>query len=60
MAKILEQKEKKARCSECECKFSYTYHETREVKHYDYGGGCDVNRVVTCPSCGYSVTVSAR
>jgi len=45
-------------CSGCASILEYTKSETRQVKHYDYTGGCDIYCVINCPCCSKEINVS--
>ena len=38
-------------CWKCKSVLEYTFQDTKEVKSYDYGGGCDIDRGFDCPIC---------
>lgn len=51
-----ERKVKRVTCKSCASILEYTESEVRSSVQYDYGGGSDTYRYITCPSCGSKVT----
>lgn len=52
MVKVISMGTATTSCYKCKSILEYKYHDTREVKSYDYGGGCDIERGFDCPVCG--------
>lgn len=46
-------------CWNCNAQLSYVHADVKEKIHYDYGGGSDSYKYITCPSCNTDVTVSS-
>lgn len=48
---------KKTTCKNCGSKLEYFRREIKQYTHHDYGGGSDIVRYITCPTCNEEVTV---
>lgn len=51
VVKVISLSKKEVICYSCKCVLEYTYYDTREVRHTDYGGGTDTYRGIDCPVC---------
>lgn len=48
---------KRVTCRKCSSILEYTLSEVQEYTSYDYGGGSDIVRYVSCPCCSQKVGV---
>lgn len=46
-------------CHKCKAVLAYVHADIRERVSYDYGGGTDRYKSITCPSCQTDITVSS-
>ena len=53
MVVIVYHKKFEVDCSKCFSTLSFYMNEVREEKYTDYGGGSEICKVITCPSCGH-------
>lgn len=51
---------KRATCRSCSSILEYTLSEVQKYTAYDYGGGSDIVRYITCPCCSSKVNVNSR
>lgn len=49
----------KVNCPNCRCKIAYLPREVNRYNGTDYSGGPDGREWITCPECGYDITLKS-